>query len=111
MKHETYHEEPPGHEKVIVHEQCALVPGWFAVYAADPQFLSGHPHFLQVAEDVLGHAFGQIDEAVIVTDVHLPDVTPFEARLVGNCPNDVAGFHPVSVTDFEAEGFKHNIVG
>ena len=84
--------------------------GRLAVHTADPQFLSSHTYFLQVAKNVLGHAFGQIDEAVIVTDVHLPDVTPFETRLVGDRANNVAGLHAVSMADFQAEGFKHNIV-
>jgi len=88
-----------------------MFPRRFTVHTADPQLLPGHAHLLQAAKNVLGHAFGQIDKAVIVTDVHLPDVTPFQPRLVSNRANDVARFNPMRVTDFQAEGLKHNIVG
>jgi len=88
-----------------------MFPRRFTVHTADPQLLPGHAHLLQAAKNVLGHAFGQIDKAVIVTDVHLPDVTPFQPRLVGNRANDVARFNPMRVTDFQPEGLKHNIVG
>src|ERR1700736_3026218 len=82
-----------------------------AVHNADPQFLFNHAYFRTVAENVLGHAFRQRDEAMIVADVRLSDVTPLRARLVASRPNDVAGLHAVSMTDFQPEGFKHNIVG
>src|SRR6266702_1904012 len=87
-----------------------FLPRRLAVPAADPQFLPDHAYFLQASKDILGHALGQIDETVIVTDIHLSDVPPLEPRLVGDRANDVTGLHAMHVPDLEAEGFKHNTV-
>jgi hypothetical protein len=88
----------------------SVLPWRLAVHATDPQLLTHHAHFLQVAKDIPRHSLGQIDKAVIVTDIDVPDVTPLEAGLVGDRADDVAGLHAVAVAYFETEGFENNIV-
>jgi hypothetical protein len=80
-----------------------------AVHPADAQLLTHHANFLQAAEDVPGHALGEVDEGVIVTDVHVADVFAFQTGLVGDRADDVARLHAVGVAHFEAEGFKRNV--
>ena len=65
-----------------------------AVHTADAQLLTDNPHLLQAAEDVPRHALGQVDEGVIVADVHVADVLAFEAGLIGDRADNVAGFTP-----------------
>jgi hypothetical protein len=81
-----------------------------SVDAADAKLLANDPHLLQSAEDIPGHALGQVDEGVIVTDVYVADMTPFEARFVGDRADDVARLHTMSVTDFEAEGLEVDVI-
>jgi hypothetical protein len=87
-----------------------VLPWSLAIHAADSQLLSDHSHLLQVAEDIPGHSLGQINEAVIVADIDVPDVAPLEASLVGDCADDVARLHAVGVAYFETEGFEYDIV-
>jgi hypothetical protein len=86
-----------------------VLPWRLAVHATDPQFLPHYSHLLQVAKDIPRHSLGKIDEAVVVADVDVPDVTPLEARLVGDRADDVAGLHAVGVAHFQTEGLEHNI--
>lgn len=72
---------------------------------ADLERLAGDTDFLQLEEDLLGHAAGKIDEAVIVLDHNAADVTAFEANLVGNRADDVARLHAVVVADFNTVRF------
>jgi len=74
--------------------------------ARDTQLLAGDPDFLQELEHVRRHAFGQVDEAVIVVDVDAADVLGVEACFVRDRADDVAGLHAVGVADFDAEGFE-----
>jgi hypothetical protein len=87
-----------------------VFPWRLAVHATDPQLLTNHAYLLQAAKDIPGHSLGQIDKAVIVADIDVPDVTPLEAGLVGDRADDVAGLHAVGVAYFETEGFEYNIV-
>jgi hypothetical protein len=80
------------------------------VHTTDSQLLTDHPHLLQVAKNIPWHSLGQINEAVIVADIDVPNVLPFEAGLVGDCADDVAGLDAMRVADFQAEGFEYNIV-
>ena len=80
-----------------------------AVHPADAQLLANHSHFLQVAEDVPGHALGQVDESMIVADVHVADMLPFQAGLVGDRADDVARLYAVSVADFDTESFEGHV--
>jgi len=59
-----------------------------------------------VLEHFLGHALGQIHQAVIIEDLHAPDVLGIEFGLVGDRTDDVAGLHAVLVADFDAVGFE-----
>jgi len=81
-----------------------------ARHTGDTKLLANDPHLLQVAKDIPRHAFREINERVIVTDVHVANVTPLETCLVGDGANDVARLHAVGVADFEAECFEVNIV-
>src|ERR1700730_11258422 len=96
---------PDLHERVL----DSVLPWRLAVHATDPQFLPHYSHLLQVAKDIPRHSLGKIDEAVVVADVDVPDVTPLEARLVGDRADDVAGLHAVGVAHFQTEGLEHNI--
>jgi hypothetical protein len=80
-----------------------------AVHPADAQLLTHNSHLLQAAEDIPGHALGQVDECVIVADVHVADVLPFQAGLVGDRADDIARLYAVGVPDFETESFEGNI--
>ena len=64
--------------------------------------LSGDANFLQAAKNFLGHAAGQIDEAVIFTDHQPADVAAFDTRFVRNRTDDIRGLHAVHRTDFDA---------
>jgi len=55
-----------------------MLPRWLAVNATDAQLLAHYPDFLQVTKDLAGHALGQVDEAVIIADVDVADVSAFE---------------------------------
>src|SRR4029077_19479186 len=71
--------------------------------------LARNPHLLQDLEHVRRHAFGQIDESVILADVDAADVLAVQARLVGDRADEVAGLHAVVVADFDAEGFEAGV--
>ena len=53
----------------------------------------------------LRHAFGQVDQAVVVADVDAADETAFQLGLVGDGADDVARLDAVRVADLDAEGF------
>src|SRR5512133_981878 len=67
--------------------------------ALDAQRLSGDPHLLQVLHQFARHAFGQVDQAVVVADVDAADVPALQVRLVGDRADDVARLHAVRVAD------------
>jgi hypothetical protein len=80
------------------------------ICAADAQFLSTNAGLLQIAEDLFGHAFGQIDKAVVFANIYAADELAFEASFVRDGANDVAGFDAMNVADFNAIGFALNVV-
>ena len=71
---------------------------------AQAQLLAGHPDFLQVPLDFFGHAFGQIDQAVVVEDFDAADVPAVHLRLVGDGADDVGGLHAMLMADLDAIG-------
>jgi len=80
-----------------------------AVNPADAQLLTNYAHLLEAAEDIPGHALGQVDEGVIVTDVDLADVLTLQARLIGDRADDVARLHAVRVPDLETESLERDV--
>src|SRR5574337_1034929 len=78
--------------------------GVVAVPFLDAQLLLHHPYLLQVLEDFLRHAVGQVDQAVVVADAEAADVLAVQAGLVGDRANDVARLHAVLVADLDAIG-------
>jgi hypothetical protein len=82
----------------------------FAVNLTDPQLLANDSHLLQAAEDIPGHALGQVDEGVIVADVHVADVTSFQACLVGDSADDVARLYAVRVPHLEPECLEVHVI-
>src|SRR5690349_16024339 len=56
-------------------------------------------------ERVLGHAFRQVHQAVVVADINSTDVLAFQLRFVGDRADDVAGLHAMIMADLDAEGF------
>lgn len=70
------------------------------------QFASHDPHLLQAAENLFRHALGQIHEAVILADIDVPNVAPFEASLIRNRTHDISRLHAVRVADFDAVGLE-----
>ena len=65
------------------------------------QLATHNTHFLQAAENLFGHTLGQIDEAVILVNIDVPDVAPLETRLIRNRADDISGLHTVCVSDFD----------
>jgi hypothetical protein len=65
------------------------------------QLATNNPHLLQATENLLRHAFGKIDEAVILADIDVPDVPPLEPRLIRNGADDIPRLHAVSVSDLD----------
>jgi hypothetical protein len=75
------------------------------VHARDAQLGAANLHLLQLAEDFLRHAFGQVDEAVIFADVDMSNEFAVEAGFIGNRTHDISRQHALGMTDFDAEGF------
>src|SRR5690606_14315495 len=65
----------------------------------------GHPDTLQMAEGFIGHAFGQVDQRVVIEDLDATDVTALDTGFVGDGADDVAGFHFVRMAHFDTETF------
>jgi hypothetical protein len=65
------------------------------------QLATHNPHLLQATKNLLRHALGKIDEAVILADIDVPDVPPLEPRLIRNRADDIPRLHTVSVSDFD----------
>lgn len=84
--------------------RAGAVRGGFG--AGDAQLLAGYPHLLEVLEDLRRHAVREVDQAVVVMDVHAADVLAVQARLVGDGADDVAGLHAMRVADLDAEGLE-----
>src|SRR5688500_2035082 len=84
--------------------------GRLRVDTADLQLRAADLHLLQLAEDLLRHAFRQVDEAVILADVDVPDVLAVEPRLVGDSPDDIARQDAVRVAHLDAERLHRRAV-
>ncbi len=78
-------------------------------HAMDAQLLAGHPHLLQVRQDLGRHAFGQVQHRMVVVDVDTADVARFQARLVGDRADDVRRLDAVHVTHLDAEGLHADL--
>src|SRR5579885_3682360 len=76
----------------------------------DAQLPARHAHLLEAAEDLLRHPFRQIDEAVIFTDIDLPDVAALEPRLVGDRTDNVAGLHAMHMTHLHPEPLVRDVI-
>ena len=57
---------------------------------------------MQLAEGVLGHAFGQVDRAEVVEDLDAADELRRDVALVRDGADDVAGVDAVLAADFDA---------
>ena len=73
--------------------------------ALDAQGNASNAHFFQVLHQLTRHAFGQVDQAVVIANVNPTDVAAFQIGLIGDRADDVARLHAVHVADFDAEGF------
>jgi len=83
-----------------------LAPARLARGIPDPgnfQLAPHHAHLLQAPENLLRHALRQIDKAVILADVHMPDKAPLEPGLVGGRAYDIARLHAVHMPNLYAE--------
>src|ERR1700722_4459378 len=70
------------------------IPRRFGRLLADPadtEFPAHHPHLLQFLEYLLRHAFRQVDEAMIFSNIHAADVHAFNSSLIGDRADDIAG--------------------
>jgi len=74
------------------------------------QLASHDADFLQAAEDLFGHAFGEIHKAVIFSNIHMPDVTSLESCLVRDSPDNVARLHAVQMAHFNPESLVRDVV-
>ena len=63
-------------------------------------------HGLQLLEDVIRHAHGQIDKTVVLADIDMTDVTPIHAGLVRDGADDVPGQCAMCLSDLDAEGLQ-----
>ena len=75
-----------------------------AVPAADPQLLAHHPGLAQVRQDFRRHAFGQVQDRMVVVDVDAADVAALQPGLVGDRPDDIARLHAVGMANLDPEG-------
>src|SRR6201991_1595211 len=82
--------------------RVAALRGFHAVPLGDLQLLLGDPHLLQVGEDLRRHAFGQVDQAVVVTDADATDELGLDAAFVGDGADDVARLYAMLVAHFDA---------
>src|ERR1700722_12558611 len=63
----------------------SLLSGSLSRFHVDNLQLATHnTHFLEAPENLLRHALGKIDEAVILVNIDVPDVASLEARLIRN---------------------------
>src|SRR5690606_11875912 len=65
---------------------------------------------LGVLDQVAGHAFRQVDRAVLVAELDAADVAAFEVSLVGDGADDVARLYAVAMADFDPEGLHPDVV-
>src|SRR5216683_7228628 len=72
---------------------------------ADAKLTAHHTHLLQILEYLFRHAFRQVDEAMILSNIHAADVYALDARLVGNGADDVAGLDSMYRPYFDAKSF------
>src|SRR5260370_21278271 len=72
---------------------------------ADTKLTAHDTHLLQILEYLFRHAFRQVDEAVILPDIHAADVYALDPRLVGNRADDVAGLDSMYRPYFDAKSF------
>jgi len=81
---------------------------WFRLYRlrwhfaafADVQWLAANAHILQMAQDFLWHAIGQLDQTVIFENGDLADMARFESSFVGNRADDIGGRRRLVAADF-----------
>src|SRR5580698_3734721 len=66
------------------------------------QLATHNTHFFQAAENLFRHALGEIDEAMILANVDVPDVPPLQAGLIRNRAHNIPGLHAVGMPDFDA---------
>jgi septum formation inhibitor-activating ATPase MinD len=59
-----------------------------------------------VTEDLLRHALRKIDEAVVVADIDVTDVSAVEAGLVRDRADDVTGLYAVDMTHLDPERLR-----
>jgi len=68
--------------------------GRLLIDAADAKLAARDSHFLQFLEYLIRHALRQVDEAMILANIHAPDVHALDPGLVGDGADDVAGLIP-----------------
>ena len=78
--------------------------------AADLELLTADPDLLEFLEDILRHAFRQVDKAVVLANHDAADVLAFESHFIRNGADDIAGLHAVRATDFHSIRFHVRIV-
>src|ERR1700721_644834 len=79
--------------------------GRLLAHPADPKLTTHHPNLLQILEYLLRHAFRQVDETMILTNVHPAYVHALDPRLVGDGTDDVAGLDSMYRPHFDAKSF------
>src|SRR6202041_3670175 len=72
---------------------------------ADPKLTTHHPDLLQILEYLLRHAFRQVDETMILTNVHPAYMHALDPRLIGDGTDDVAGLDSMYRPYFDAKSF------
>src|SRR5689334_6431098 len=85
-------------------------PRRLRIHARDAQLGAAYAHLLQLPEDFLRHAFGEVDEAVILADVDVADELAVEPGLIGDRADDISRQHALGVTHFDAEGFHRRAI-
>lgn len=70
---------------------------------ADVQLLACHPYLFQMFEQLLWHAFRQIERTVIIEYLDAADIFRLEPGLVGDGPDDIGRLDAMYVADLDAE--------
>src|SRR5882672_9579475 len=79
--------------------------GRLLAHPADAQLTAHHTHLLQILEYLFRHAFRQVDEAMILPNIHAADMYALDSRLVGDGADDIAGLDPMYRPYFDAKSF------
>ena len=80
-----------------------LADSFLALQQRYVEALSCHPNLLELIQQLLRHAFGEIDQAMVVEDVDATDVLAVDIGLVGDRADDVTRLHLVIVADLDAK--------